>query len=71
MDLSALRRAYTGHVPALMGARGGSAVLLALICLSTVFVKQHSVLDAVTGCVLALLVYAAVRHIERRRRSAC
>ena len=30
MDLSALRRAYTGHVPALMGARGGSAVLVPL-----------------------------------------
>lgn len=31
MDLSALRRAYTDHVPTLMGARGGSAVLVPLV----------------------------------------
>ena len=31
MDLSALRRAYTGHTPDLMGARGGSAVLVPLV----------------------------------------
>ena len=31
MDLSSLRRAYTGHVPDLMGARGGSAVLVPLV----------------------------------------
>ena len=31
MDLSALRQAYTDHVPTLMGARGGSAVLVPLV----------------------------------------
>ena len=31
MDLSSLRHAYTGHVPDLMGARGGSAVLVPLV----------------------------------------
>lgn len=30
MDISALCRAYTGHIPTLMGARGGSAVLVPL-----------------------------------------
>lgn len=51
--------------------RGGSALLLGLICLSTLFVKQHSVLDAATGCLLAAVLYAAVRLIEKRRRSRC
>ena len=31
MDISGLRRFYTGHTPALMGARGGSAVLVPLV----------------------------------------
>ena len=31
MDISALCRAYTGHIPTLMGARGGSAVLVPLV----------------------------------------
>lgn len=40
-----------------------ATVLAALICLSTVFIKQHSLLDAVGGAVLAAAVGAAVyRH---------
>lgn len=31
MDISALRNYYTGHVPTLMGERGGSAVLVPLV----------------------------------------
>lgn len=31
MDLNELRRAYAGHIPGLMGARGGSAVLVPLV----------------------------------------
>ena len=31
MDLSSLRDYYTGHVPSLMGERGGSAVLVPLV----------------------------------------
>lgn len=50
--------------------RTGSAGLLVLICLSTLFVKQHSVPDAVSGCLLAVLVYALVRYLEKRRESA-
>lgn len=34
-----------------------SAVLVVLICLSTVFVKQHSVLDLIFGVVLAVVMY--------------
>ncbi len=47
--------------------RGGSAALLGLICFSTLFVKQHSVLDAAVGCLFAVPVYGVVRLIERKR----
>lgn len=40
-----------------------SGILAVLICLSTVFVKQHSVLDLLSGCTLAVLVYFAVKAI--------
>ena len=35
--------------------RWGVPVLAALICISTLFIKQHSVLDVVSGLVLSLL----------------
>ena len=35
--------------------RGATAILALLICLSTLFIKQHSVLDVVSGLVLSLL----------------
>lgn len=38
--------------------RAGSGVLAALICLSTVFIKQHSVLDGLAGCALAVVCSA-------------
>ena len=37
--------------------RIASAVLTVLICLSTVFVKQHSVLDVFSGCLLILAIF--------------
>ena len=40
-----------------------------LISMSTVFLKQHSVLDvfaAVPVCILALFIYVPMRGIERR-----
>ncbi len=37
-----------------------ATVLSALICLSTVFIKQHSLLDLIGGMVLALAMYLAV-----------
>ena len=40
--------------------RYGSAVLMVLIILSTMFLKQHSVFDVVTGTVLAVFLYSAV-----------
>lgn len=45
------------------GLRIAAAVLAALICLSTVFVRQHSVLDGVIGVALASAVYALVRKL--------
>lgn len=39
-----------------------ATVLAALICLSTVFIKQHSLLDAAGGAALAMAVGAAVYH---------
>ena len=38
--------------------RYGSAVLMMLIILSTMFLKQHSVFDVVTGTVLAFVLFA-------------
>lgn len=40
--------------------RYGSAVLMVLIILSTMFLKQHSVFDVVTGTVLAAFLYSVV-----------
>ena len=40
--------------------RYGSAVLMVLIILSTMFLKQHSVFDVVTGTVLAVSLYSVV-----------
>lgn len=40
--------------------RASSAVLAVLICLSTVFIKQHSVIDLFGGVALAVILYAAV-----------
>lgn len=42
--------------------RRAAAVLAALICLSTVFVKQHSVLDAFAGLLLGALMVHPVYH---------
>ena len=51
--------------------RALSAALVTLICLSTVFVKQHSVADLAAGCGLAAGIYALVRAFERRKQSRC
>lgn len=46
-----------------------SAIIMILICLSTVFVKQHSVIDAVCAAILAVVAYILVYRVfcsERR-----
>lgn len=40
--------------------RIGCLVLTVLICMSTVFLKQHSVFDVICACVLAAAMYAIV-----------
>ncbi len=40
--------------------RRGSFIMMLLIIASTMFLKQHSVFDVVTGCVMALVMYTLV-----------
>ena len=40
--------------------RYGSAILMVSIILSTMFLKQHSVFDVVTGILLAIFMYTLV-----------
>ena len=45
-------------------------LLCALICVSTLFVKQHSVLDMAAGVALAFAVYYLVDVLPKRRRGS-
>ena len=49
--------------------RAISAVTMVLICASTVFVKQHSVVDVAVGCVLAVISYVVVYKIIFKGKS--
>ena len=40
--------------------RVGSGILMTAICLSTVFLKQHSVIDGVGSMVMAYVIYWVV-----------
>ena len=40
--------------------RRGSFVLMAAIVASTMFLKQHSVFDVITGCIMAVVMYTLV-----------
>lgn len=40
--------------------RAGSGILMASICMSTLFLKQHSVLDAIGSAVMAYIIYGIV-----------
>jgi membrane-associated phospholipid phosphatase len=46
------------------GILGGSFVLTILICLSTVFLKQHSCVDGFCGLGLAIILYTIVYRIN-------
>jgi len=48
--------------------RLGSLLLALAICASTVFLKQHSVVDVVWGCVLTLSLICVLRLWELRRQ---
>lgn len=47
--------------------RVASAAMAILICLSTVFIKQHSALDLAAGCAAALIAALPVMVLNRRR----
>lgn len=56
--------------------RIGTLVLTVLICMSTVFLKQHSIFDVACACLLSLVMYVIVYvpdytrlHSRRRARS--
>lgn len=51
---------YGTHLKKRYVSRIVSAVLVVLVCLSTVYTKQHSVVDAVVGILLAAAVCAVV-----------
>lgn len=40
--------------------RAGTLILTVLICMSTVFLKQHSIFDVICACLLSLVMYVAV-----------
>lgn len=44
------------------GIRWGVLILAVLICLSTLFIKQHSILDVISGLLLSFLVAGPVYH---------
>ena len=50
-----------------------SFVLMVLICMATVFLKQHSVVDVLGGCIMAYILYYVVYGygygLERKKAS--
>ena len=46
-----------------------SAVLVVLICLATVFVKQHSVIDVLPGCLMAVLSLITIDYFLRGNKN--
>ncbi len=52
------------------GIRPAALVLTILICMSTVFLKQHSVTDVTAGSLLALAIYPMVFSGQRQKAEA-
>lgn len=50
-----------------------SFILMVLICMATVFLKQHSIVDVLGGCIMAYVLYYVVYgygySVERRKTS--
>jgi len=47
----------------------GSRLLMVLICMSTVFVKQHSIIDVIMGCGISFILYLAIYRRKQPRKS--
>ena len=50
--------------------RIASLILCTLICLSTMFLKQHSFLDVITAVMLYFVYYAIIYHLLSKRNSS-
>ncbi len=48
------------HLKEKRALRTGCLILTVLICMSTVFLKQHSVFDVICACILSVVMYAVV-----------
>lgn len=46
-----------------------SRVLMVLICMSTVFVKQHSIIDVIMGCGIGFLLYLLIYRRKPMRKT--
>ena len=58
------------HLKEKRGIRIATLVLTVLICMSTVFLKQHSVFDVFCACLLSIAMYAVVYVPDYSRLSA-
>lgn len=47
--------------------KNASLILCILICLSTVFLKQHSVYDVLSGAILSLVLYIAIYMVDYQK----
>lgn len=52
--------AYIGNSAKYRPIKMASAIAMVLICMSTVYVKQHSILDAAAGVVISGILYAVI-----------
>lgn len=58
---------YGTHLKKRYALRISSAVLAVLICLSTVYTKQHSIIDMVVGILLAAVICFAVLYKGKKK----
>ena len=63
MHLATFTGEFGGKHPAM---RAASGIMMVLICLSTVFAKQHSVLDLAAGCTLAVIVHILMGFVFKK-----
>ena len=61
----AIRRSQLGQRS--RAIRYGSGVLMVLICLSTVFIKQHSIIDVVAAIILSIPLYLLAYRFDQIR----
>jgi len=66
IHISLIKSQKTGHRRLLLAL---SLILAILICASTVFIKQHSVIDVLCGLLLALALYFPVYRKARERQT--